>query len=141
MVNCSNGRRCSAIATARRARRSIARLLPDETSCSISTGRVPSNCARRCGGDLVSVFVLPPSVPELERRLRRRAEDSEQIIGKRMAKATDELSHWAEYDYVIVNHDLDQAFSEVRTVLAAERLKRERQTGLSAFVRGLQSKL
>ena len=91
--------------------------------------------------DLVSVFVLPPSIPELERRLHTRAQDDEKVIRARMAKASDEMSHWAEYDYVVVNRDLDRAFEEVRAILAAERLKRERQTGLSAFVRGLQSDL
>ena len=89
--------------------------------------------------DVVTIFILPPSVKELEQRLRRRAEDSEQVIQMRMA--TDQLSHWAEYDYVVVNRDLDRAFADVRAILAAERLKRERQTGLSTFVRGLQSKL
>ena len=92
-------------------------------------------------GDLVSVFVLPPSVRELERRLHTRAQDDTKTIRRRMAKAADEMSHWAEYDYVIVNRDLDQAFAEVRAILAAERLKRERQPGLSDFVRGLQAKL
>lgn len=91
--------------------------------------------------DLVSVFILPPSIRELERRLRRRARDSHDIIGARMAKAAGEMSHWPEYDYVIVNHDIDEAFAEVRAILAAERLKRERQIGLSAFVRALQAKL
>jgi guanylate kinase len=91
--------------------------------------------------DLVSVFILPPSVRELERRLKRRAQDSNDIIGSRMAKAAGEMSHWPEYDYVIVNHDIDAAFDEVRAILGAERLKRERQIGLSAFVRGLQAKL
>jgi guanylate kinase len=91
--------------------------------------------------DLVSVFVLPPSVPELERRLTTRAQDDAAVIHSRMAKASDEMSHWAEYDYVVINHDLDQAFADVRAILAAERLKRERQPGLSAFVRGLQEKL
>jgi guanylate kinase len=91
--------------------------------------------------DLVSVFVLPPSVPELERRLHTRAQDDDKVIRARMAKAGGEMTHWAEYDYVVVNRDFDRAFSEVRAILAAERLKRERQTGLSAFVRGLQSKL
>jgi guanylate kinase len=88
--------------------------------------------------DLVSVFVLPPSVPELERRLKTRASDSDEVIHGRMAKAADEMSHWAEYDYVVINHNLDRAFSEVCAILAAERLKRERQTGLSEFVRSLQ---
>jgi guanylate kinase len=91
--------------------------------------------------DLVSIFVLPPSIPDLERRLRTRAQDSDEVIHARMARAADEMSHWAEYDYVVINTDIDRAFSEVRSILAAERLKRERQTGLSAFVRGLQAKL
>jgi guanylate kinase len=95
----------------------------------------------RARHDLVSVFVLPPSVPELERRLRARAQDAHDVIATRMAKAADEMSHWAEYDYVIINRDLDEAFSDLRHILAAERLKRERQTGLSAIVRGLQSQL
>ena len=91
--------------------------------------------------DLVSVFILPPTVKELERRLKRRAQDSHDIIGSRMAKAADEMSHWPEYDYVIVNRDKDEAFAEVKAILAAERLKRERQIGLSSFVRALQAKL
>jgi guanylate kinase len=91
--------------------------------------------------DLVSVFILPPSVRELERRLHRRAQDSKDIIGARMAKAAGEMSHWPEYDYVIVNTDKRLAFAEVRAILGAERLKRERQIGLSEFVRGLQTKL
>ena len=97
--------------------------------------------AREGARDLVSVFILPPSIPELERRLRARAQDSDEVIRGRMAKAADEMSHWAEYDYVIVNRDIERAFAEVRAILAAERLKRERQIGLSAFVRGLQSEL
>ncbi|MGB8680588.1 MAG: guanylate kinase [Pseudolabrys sp.] len=91
--------------------------------------------------DLVSVFVLPPSIPELERRLRTRAQDDYETIHRRMAKAADEMSHWAEYDYVVINRDLEQAFADVASILAAERLKRERQSGLSDFVRGLQAKL
>jgi guanylate kinase len=91
--------------------------------------------------DLVSVFILPPSVKELERRLHSRAQDSHTIIGARMAKAAGEMSHWAEYDYVVVNSNIDVAFAEVRAILAAERLKRERQIGLSDFVRGMQAKL
>jgi guanylate kinase len=91
--------------------------------------------------DLVSVFILPPSVRELERRLHRRAQDSKEIIGARMAKAAGEMSHWPEYDYVIVNTDKRLAFAEVRAILGAERLKRERQIGLSDFVRSLQAKL
>jgi guanylate kinase len=91
--------------------------------------------------DLVSVFVLPPSMKELERRLRSRAQDSDAVIAARMAKAVDEMSHWPEYDYVIINRELEQAFAEVQAILAAERVRRERQTGLSTFVRGLQAEL
>lgn len=91
--------------------------------------------------DLVSIFVLPPSAEVLERRLRTRAQDSDEIIRRRMHKAADELSHWAEYDYVVLNKDLERAFGELRSILAAERLRRERQTGLSAYVRMLQAGL
>jgi guanylate kinase len=91
--------------------------------------------------DLVSVFVLPPSARELERRLHTRAQDSDEVIRGRMAKAAGEISHWAEYDYVIVNRDINQAFAELQAILAAERLKRERQTGLSDFVRSVQAEL
>jgi guanylate kinase len=91
--------------------------------------------------DLVSVFVLPPSIPDLERRLKSRALDSDEVIRGRMAKAADEMSHWAEYDYVVINKDIDAAFAGIRGILAAERLKRERQTGLSDFVRRLQAEL
>ena len=91
--------------------------------------------------DLVSVFILPPTVKELEHRLKRRAQDSRLEIGSRMAKAAGEMSHWPEYDYVIVNRDKRQAFTELRAILAAERLKRERQIGLSDFVRRMQTQL
>jgi guanylate kinase len=89
--------------------------------------------------DLVSVFVLPPSIDELERRLRSRALDSDDVIHARMSKAADEMSHWAEYDYVVINRDVEQAFADVRAILGAERLRRERQTGLNEFVRSLRS--
>ena len=95
----------------------------------------------RARGYLVSVFILPPSIPELERRLKSRAQDDYETIHRRMAKAADEMSHWAEYDYVVINRELEQSFAEVKAILAAERLKRERQPGLSDFVRGLQAKL
>jgi guanylate kinase len=91
--------------------------------------------------DLVSVFILPPTASALEHRLKQRAQDSRSEIGSRMAKAAGEMSHWPEYDYVIVNRDKRQAFAELRAILAAERLKRERQIGLSDFVRRLQAKL
>jgi len=95
----------------------------------------------KAGHDLVSIFVLPPSIPDLEKRLRSRAQDSDEVIHGRMARAADEMSHWAEYDYVVINTDIDHAFAEVRAILSAERLKRERQIGLTAFVRDLQAKL
>ncbi len=87
--------------------------------------------------DVVSVFILPPSIAELDRRLRGRAQDSEAVIAGRMAKSRDEISHWAEYDYVLVNTDLDQTFDQLTAILTAERLRRERQPHLSAFVRAL----
>ena len=90
-------------------------------------------------GDLVSVFVLPPSIQDLESRLRTRAQDADNVIRARMSKAADEMSHWAEYDYVVVNRDVSRAFDDVCAILAAERLRRDRQTGLSAFVRALQA--
>jgi guanylate kinase len=93
----------------------------------------------RAGEDLVSVFVLPPSHDELERRLKTRAQDPDDVVAKRMAKAADEISHWPEYDYVIVNRDLDTALGEIKSILAAERLRRTRQIGLSEFVRNLTS--
>lgn len=89
------------------------------------------------GRDVVSVFVLPPSIAELERRLRGRAQDSDEVIAGRMAKSQAEISHWAEYDYVIVNSDIDKAFNELLTILQAERMRRDRQPGLADFVRGL----
>lgn len=95
----------------------------------------------RASRDVVRVFVLPPSVPELERRLRSRAQDSDAVIHGRMERASDEMSHWAEYDYVVINNDINQTFAEVRAILAAERLKRERQVGLDEFVRSLQRDL
>jgi guanylate kinase len=91
-------------------------------------------------GDMASIFVLPPSMPELERRLRARALDDERVIKGRMSKAGDELSHWPEYDYVVMNDDTERAFADVRAILAAERLKRERQTGLADFARDLSAK-
>jgi guanylate kinase len=91
--------------------------------------------------DLVSVFVLPPSIPDLEARLRTRAQDSDDVIHARMSKAADEMSHWPEYDYVVINRDVPRAFEDVCAILAAERLRRARQTGLSNFVRSLQAEL
>jgi guanylate kinase len=91
--------------------------------------------------DVVSVFILPPSAADLERRLHTRAQDSDEVIRGRMSRATHELSHWAEYDYIVVNQNVDDAFAEVQSILQAERLKRERRTGLTEFVRGLQRQL
>ncbi|GAB4266568.1 MAG: guanylate kinase [Pararhodobacter sp.] len=91
------------------------------------------------GKDVVSIFVLPPSIADLESRLRTRAQDSDEVIAGRMAKSRDEISHWAEYDYVIINRDLDTATDELITILRAERARRDRQPGLSEFVRRLNS--
>lgn len=85
--------------------------------------------------DVVKAFILPPSREELERRLRQRAQDSEEVVQRRMAEADSEMSHWAEYDYVIVNNDLDQCEELLRSILAAERHKRERQINLAAIVK------
>ncbi|AWM07152.1 MULTISPECIES: guanylate kinase [Bradyrhizobium] len=91
--------------------------------------------------DVVSVFILPPSAADLEKRLHSRAQDSDEVIRKRMSRASHEMSHWAEYDYIVINHNVDEAFAEVQSILKAERLKRERRTGLVGFVRGLQGQL
>lgn len=93
------------------------------------------------GDDLVKVFILPPSKQELEARLKKRASDSAEVVAGRMAKANDEISHFAEYDYIIVNRDLEDAKAQVRAILDAERLKRSRQTGLSDFVKQIQQGL
>ncbi len=91
--------------------------------------------------DMASIFVLPPSIRELERRLHTRAQDNDRVIKSRMAKAGDELSHWAEYDYVIINDDIARALAQVREILTVERLKRERQPWVSAYVRRLLAEL
>ncbi len=89
--------------------------------------------------DVVSVFILPPSIAELERRLLARGQDSAEVIARRMAKARDEISHWAEYDYVLVNRDLDKTTQALTAIVSAERMRRTRQTELSAFVRSLEA--
>ncbi len=91
--------------------------------------------------DLVSVFILPPSHDELERRLHTRAQDSEEIVRQRMARAADEISHWPEYDYVVVNRDVAAAHAQIKAVLEAERVRRARQIGLSEFVTHLMKKV
>ncbi|WP_259780154.1 guanylate kinase [Aestuariispira ectoiniformans] len=88
--------------------------------------------------DLVRIFILPPSTQELERRLYSRAQDSAEVVAKRMAKASDEMSHYFEYDWVIVNHDINESVQLVRSILTSERLKRRRQVGLSDFVKRLR---
>jgi guanylate kinase len=97
--------------------------------------------SEKARGDMASIFVLPPSIAELERRLHTRALDDEEVIRRRMAKASGELSHWAEYDYVIINDELEHAFAEIQKILAAERMKRARQPWISNYVRRLQEKL
>lgn len=88
--------------------------------------------------DVVSVFILPPSIAELDRRLHTRGQDSAAVIAGRMAKSEAEISHWGEYDYVIVNDDIDMSFKALTTILQAERMRRDRQPGLPDFIRGLQ---
>jgi len=88
--------------------------------------------------DLVTVFILPPSTRDLEKRLLTRAQDSKEVVAQRMAKAADEMSHYAEYDYVIINKDIGTSLNNLKAILSAERLKRERQVGLSEFVRALR---
>ena len=91
--------------------------------------------------DVVSVFILPPSAADLEKRLHTRAQDSDEVIRGRMSRASHEMSHWAEYDYIVINRNVDDAFAEVQSILKAERLKRERRIGLVGFVRNLQGQL
>jgi guanylate kinase len=91
--------------------------------------------------DVVSVFILPPSAADLEKRLHSRAQDSVEVIRGRMNRASHEMSHWAEYDYIVINYAIEDAFAEVQSVLKAERLKRERRIGLTTFVRELQRQL
>jgi len=88
--------------------------------------------------DLVTVFILPPSTRDLEKRLKTRAQDSPDVVASRMAKAADEMSHYAEYDYTIINRDIATSLMELKSILTAERLKRERQIGLSNFVKALR---
>ena len=97
--------------------------------------------AQNARDDLVSVFILPPATKELHRRLERRAQDPAKVVAQRVAKAPDEMSHWAEYDYIIINRDIDDSVAAVQSILVAERLKRERQVGLTEFVKGLREGL
>ena len=89
--------------------------------------------------DLVSVFILPPSTAELERRLNKRAQDPPEVVARRMSKAADEMSHYAEYDYIIVNQDIEESVDQALSILKAERLRRERMEGLGEFVKGLRT--
>jgi len=95
--------------------------------------------AEQARDDLVSVFILPPSTAELERRLKKRAQDPADVVARRMSKAADEMSHWAEYDYIIVNQDIDESVDQALSILKAERLRRERMEGLGEFVKGLRT--
>jgi guanylate kinase len=121
--------------------------LRSEVEAALSSGRDvlldidwqgAAQVRRAMAGDVVSVFVLPPSFAELERRLFARASDPEEIIRRRLANALGEMDHWEEYDYVVVNHTAETALGEVRAVLLAERLRRVRRTGLRGFVAGLK---
>jgi guanylate kinase len=92
---------------------------------------------QQAGGDVVRVFILPPSMEELGRRLRARGTDEKAVVDARMARATSEISHWDGYEYVLINDDIERCFSDVHAILKVERLKRKRQTGLIGFVRKL----
>ncbi len=94
--------------------------------------------AEKAREDLVRVFILPPTMVELEHRLETRAQDSAAVVAKRMAKAADEMTHYAEYDYIIINRDVESSVSQALAILKAERLKRDRQVGLGEFVKGLR---
>ena len=94
--------------------------------------------AEQARSDLVSVFVLPPSTAELERRLRGRAQDSDEVVSQRMAKAADEMTHYEEYDYIIINRDIEESAQAVQSILDAERRRRHRQIGLNDFVKSLR---
>ena len=95
----------------------------------------------RASQDLVSVFILPPSIKELEKRLFKRAQDTSEVVANRMSKSASEMSHYPEYDYVIINHDLDKSVQQVQSILCAERARRERQIGLVEFVKYLRAQL
>ena len=94
--------------------------------------------AQSARDDLVGIFILPPSTRSLERRLKTRAQDSAEVVAQRMAKAADEMSHWAEYDYIVVNDELQTSIRQVQAILTADRLRRQRQVGLAEFVKGLR---
>jgi len=91
--------------------------------------------------DLVSIFILPPSIKELEKRLFKRAQDSAEVVADRMSKSANEMSHYPEYDYVIINHDLKTSVQQIQSICLAERLRRERQIGLVDFIQQLRSQL
>ncbi|WP_373087104.1 guanylate kinase [Sneathiella sp.] len=93
---------------------------------------------QKARSDMVSIFILPPSTDALERRLKTRAQDSDEVVAQRMSKAAEEISHWREYDYVVVNENVDQCLQEVKTILAAERLRTSRRAGLVDFVSRLR---
>ena len=95
--------------------------------------------AQNARDDLVSVFILPPSADELDRRLHARAQDPEEVVAERMAKAPNEMSHWAEYDFIIVNRDVAESVAQIEAIMTAERLRRKRQIGLTDFVKRLQA--
>jgi guanylate kinase len=96
---------------------------------------------KRAASDVVSIFILPPSIAEMKKRIRRRATEDDATLKKRLATAKHEVPRWVEYDYVIINDDLDEAFADIHSILQAERMKRQRRTGVEAFARKLQSKL
>ena len=106
-----------------------------------SPGQGAETLRKAAAGDVVSVFILPPSAEALEDRLKTRAEDSDEVVLRRMRGASNEIQHWHEYDYIVVNYDIDRSITAVRAILVAERLRRSRQIGLKEFVQGLLAAL
>ena len=109
--------------------------------CSTSTGRARSNSICACAPDIVGVFILPPSAAELKSRLERRAEDAGDVIQRRLKNAGNEITHWTEYDYVLINEDFQKTFEQLKSILAAERARRIRQSDLESHVAGLEKDL
>ena len=127
----------SRTATARRKRRSKKLLVSGRDVLFDIDWQGTQQMKEKAREDLVSVFILPPSHSELERRLKTRAEDSDDVVARRMAKAADEMSHYPEYDYVVVNRDVDRALMQIKSILEAERARRSRLIGVGEFVAGL----
>jgi len=136
MANCSKAPRCMAISTVRRGPVEEAMAEGRDMLFDIDW-QGAQQLQENMRADVVSVFILPPTMAELRSRLHRRAEDAEDVIATRLTNARDEIGHWREYDYVVINDDLDRAFPAVQAIVKAERLRRDRRPGLFDFVQEL----